>query len=105
LIDNDAINDDVQNNNEIEQQRINQFKNIYLSPFFPINNFMNEQENSNTRESQVDKSAIWKNTETGSSVPYISPEVSKEEDTDEQRPKFTASKVYIKKSYIILCTE
>lgn len=94
LINNDPITDDVRNNNELQEQRINQFKNIYLSSFFPINNFMNEQENNNTRESQVDKSAIWKNTETGSSVPYISPDVSKEEDIDEEIPKFTGSKVY-----------
>lgn len=101
LMDNDTVSDDVQrDNNELEQQRINQHKNIITSSFFPINNFMDKKDNS-TRESEVDKQSLWEKNQAGPSVPYISslkPFDNDEEEVNSEKMKVL--KVFIRSSQL-----
>lgn len=74
LMNNDTtepIDDVPDTNNELEQQRIDQLKNNYLSHIFPLS-IMDPQDNSLTRETDLDRTSVWRNSETGTSVPYIS---------------------------------
>lgn len=69
---NSSIDDVEDMNNELEQQRINQYnkKIIDLNSFFPF--IMKEEEENPTRESPLEKTATWQNSTAGSSVPYMS---------------------------------
>lgn len=69
--------DDDDTNNELEQQRIDQLKNNYLSRLFPSNIMDNPPPTvpaqENTRETDADRTAVWRNAATtGTSVPYVS---------------------------------
>lgn len=65
-------------NNELEQQRIDQLKTDYLSRLFPPSSFSSHTSSRmdtpemTSRESPLDKAAVWKNPQVGSSVPYVS---------------------------------
>lgn len=99
LMYNDTVSDDVQrDNNELEQQRINQHKNIITSSFFPISNFMDKKDNT-TRESEVDKQSLWEKNQAGPSVPYISllkPPVDDEEVVEGEKMKVLRAFLLVK---------
>ncbi|KAI8070111.1 hypothetical protein BDF21DRAFT_102624 [Thamnidium elegans] len=67
--------DDVEDTNNEQQQRINQYNKriIDLNSFFPF--IMKEEEENPTRESSLEKTATWQNSTAGSSVPYMSEKV------------------------------
>jgi hypothetical protein len=95
----DVARNIIEENNQLEQQRINQYKNNYLSFLFSPINFNNQplflnnmsSENSSseetTRESQLDKNAKWKKTLAGPSVPYVSNDLPVVEDEEEKKEK------------------